>query len=105
MSKRPNKTEAAREPRRKMLGVSLAAFEETKKLYDAWLGYLLGMIGTDTLRVKVDDISKALEGFSCAVTREGDEYAISITRRPCEAPAGSAEGSDGNAEGAGECHE
>lgn len=99
MSKRQNKTEAAREPRRKVPGVSLAAFEETKKLYDAWLGYLLGLVDTDTLRVKAEDISKALEGFSCAVTREGEEYVISVTRRPCEPvegtvgePAASAEG-------------
>lgn len=89
MRKSKSKTEVTREPRRKMLGVSLEAFEETKKLYDAWLGYLLGLVGTDTLRVKVDDISKALEGFSCAVTHEGDEYVISITRRPCEPVEGS----------------
>lgn len=89
MSKRPDKSKMEREPRRKVMGVSLTAFEETKKLYDAWLGYLLGLVGTDTLRVKADDISKALEGFSCAVTREGDEYVISITRRPCEPVEGS----------------
>lgn len=89
MSKRSDKSKTAKEPRRKMMGVSLTAFEETKKLYDAWLGYLLGLVGTDTLRVKADDISKALEGFSCAVTREGDEYVISITRRPCEPVEGS----------------
>ena len=102
MSKRTDESKTEREPRRKVLGVSLTAFEETKKLYDAWLGYLLGLVGTDTLRVKVDDISKALEGFSCAVTREGDEYVISITRRPCEP----VEGSVGDpATSAGECHE
>lgn len=89
MSNRPDKSKMEREPRRKVLGVSLEAFEETKKLYDAWLGYLLGLVGTDTLRVKADDISKALDGFSCAVTREGDEYVISITRRPCEPVEGS----------------
>lgn len=89
MSKRPDKSKMEREPRRKVLGVSLEAFEEAKKLYDAWLGYLLGLVGTDTLRVKADDISKALEGFSCAVAREGDEYVISITRRPCEPVEGS----------------
>lgn len=89
MSNRPDKSKMEREPRRKVLGVSLEAFEEAKKLYDAWLGYLLGLVGTDTLRVKADDISKALDGFSCAVTREGDEYVISITRRPCEPVEGS----------------
>lgn len=89
MSKRPDKSKMEREPRRKVLGVSLEAFEEAKKLYDAWLGYLLGLVGTDTLRVKADDISKALEGLSCAVTRDGDEYVISITRRPCEPVEGS----------------
>ena len=89
MSNRPDKSKMERDPRRKVLGVSLEAFEETKKLYDAWLGYLLGLVGTDTLRVKADDISKALDGFSCAVTREGDEYVISITRRPCEPVEGS----------------
>lgn len=102
---RKNKTEATREPRRKVLGVSLAAFEETKKLYDAWLGYLLGLLGTDTLRVKVDDISKALEGFSCAATREGDEYAISITRRPCEAPTAHVEASKDVGESGEDGHE
>lgn len=89
MSKRPDKSKMEREPRRKVLGVSLEAYYEAKKLYDAWLGYLLGLVGTDTLRVKADDISKALEGFSCAVAREGDEYVISITRRPCEPVEGS----------------
>lgn len=46
MSKRPDKSKTAREPRRKVLGVSLEAFEEIKMIYDAWLGYLLGMPGT-----------------------------------------------------------
>ena len=34
-------------------------------------------------------VQRALEGFSCAVTREGDEYVIYITRRPCEPVEGS----------------
>ena len=104
MSKRLDKSKTVREPRRKMMGVSLTAFEETKKLYDAWLGYLLGLVGTDTLRVKADDISKALEGFSCVVTREGDEYVISISRRPCEPVEGSA-GDPAPSESEEESHE
>ena len=80
MSKRPDKSKTAREPRRKVLGVSLTAFEETKKLYDAWLGYLLTLIEADTLRVKASDITSALDRFTCTVTREGEEYVIHLER-------------------------
>lgn len=52
--------------------------EETLKLYHAWLGYLLTRLHTETLRVKAADIGRALDGFSCAVTREGEEYVIRL---------------------------
>ena len=55
-----------------------AAMEETLKLYHAWLGYLLIRQKADTLRVKVEDIKTALDGFSCSVTREGEEYVIRL---------------------------
>ncbi len=54
------------------------AVEETLKLYHAWLGYLLTLLKADTLRVKVEDIKTALDGFSCTVDREGDEYVIHL---------------------------
>ena len=57
------------------------AMEETLILYHAWLGYLLKLMQTDTLRVKVDDIKTALDDFSCTVTREGDEYRICMRQR------------------------
>ena len=57
-----------------------AAMEETLKLYHAWLGYLLMRQGTDTLRVKAEDIRRALERLSCTVRREGEEYVIDLRR-------------------------
>lgn len=67
-----------REPRYKLMP---AAVEETLKLYHAWLGYLLTLVKADTLRVKVSDITSALDDFSCTVTREGEEYVIHLDRR------------------------
>ena len=58
-----------------------AAVEETMKLYHAWLGYLLSLAQADTLRVKVTDITTALDRFTCTVTREGDEYIIRMEKR------------------------
>lgn len=55
-----------------------AAMEETLRLYHAWLGYLLDLQNTDTLRVKAEDIRRALGRLSCSVSREGDEYVISL---------------------------
>ncbi len=55
------------------------AMEETCRLYHAWLGYLLTRLGTDVLRVKVEDIRQALTTFHCDVTREGDAYVIRLT--------------------------
>ena len=55
-----------------------AAIEETLKLYHAWLGYLLTLLRVDTLRVRVENIKTALDDFSCAVVREGDEYVIRL---------------------------
>ena len=55
-----------------------AAMAETLQLYHAWLGYLLTLRGSDTLRVKAEDIRRALDQLSCSVTREGDEYVICL---------------------------
>ena len=65
------------DPRYKLLP---AAIEETLKLYHAWLGYLLTLIKADTIRVKASDITKALDNFTCTVTREGDEYVIRLDK-------------------------
>ncbi|MBO5510833.1 MAG: hypothetical protein J6B24_03780 [Clostridia bacterium] len=66
------------DPRYKLLP---AAVEETLKLYHAWLGYLLTLIKADTIRVKTTDITKALDNFTCTVTREGDEYVIRLDKQ------------------------
>lgn len=66
------------DPRYKLLP---AAVEETLKLYHAWLGYLLTLIKADTIRVKATDITKALDNFTCTVTREGDEYVIHLDKQ------------------------
>lgn len=55
------------------------AVSETLRLYHGWLGYLLRRTGEDTLRVKVADITRALDGFTCSVRREGDEYIIDLS--------------------------
>ena len=89
MNERPDKSKTAREPRRKVLGVSLEAFEEIKMIYDAWLGYLLGMLGADTLRIKADDIHKCLGEYVLSARREGDEYVVSILHRPVAPAEGS----------------
>lgn len=65
------------DPRYKLLP---AAVEETLKLYHAWLGYLLTLIKADTIRVKASDITKALDNFTCTVSREGDEYVIRLDK-------------------------
>lgn len=66
------------DPRYKLLP---AAVEETLKLYHAWLGYLLTLIKADTIRVKATDITKAMDNFTCTVTREGDEYVIRLDKQ------------------------
>ena len=65
------------DPRYKLLP---AAIEETLKLYHAWLGYLLTLIKADTIRVKASDITKALDNFTCTVSRGGDEYVIRLDK-------------------------
>ena len=65
------------DPRYKLLP---AAIEETLKLYHAWLGNLLTLITADTIRVKASDITKALDSFTCTVSREGDEYVIRLDK-------------------------
>lgn len=80
MSKR-NQTSQANRNDAEACGETLtAAMEETLKLYHAWLGYLLTLIEADTLRVKVSDITAALDRFTCTVTREGEEYVIHLER-------------------------
>ena len=54
--------------------------EETRGLYHAWLRYLLTLMGADTLRVKASDVAAVLDGVTCTVTREGDEYVIRLDR-------------------------
>ena len=54
------------------------AVSEMMRLYHGWLGYLLSRTGESTLRVKVADITAALDGFTCSVRREGDEYVIDL---------------------------
>ena len=49
-------------------------------LYHAWLRYLLTLMGADTLRVKASDVAAVLDGVTCTVTREGDEYVIRLDR-------------------------
>jgi hypothetical protein len=49
-------------------------------LYHAWLRYLLTLMGADTLRVKVSDVTAVLDGITCTVAQEGDEYVIRIDR-------------------------
>ena len=66
------------DPRYKLLP---AAVEETLKLYHAWLGYLLTLVKADTIRVKATDITKALDSFTCTVTREGEEYVIRLDKQ------------------------
>lgn len=56
----------------------LDAMAEVMQLYHSWLGYLLNRMGTDTLRVKTEDISRGLALLRCSVTREGDEYVIRL---------------------------
>ncbi len=53
-----------------------AATAEALRLYHAWLGYLLTRLGTDTLRVRAEDIRHALDTYTCTATREGDMYVI-----------------------------
>ena len=55
-------------------------------LYNAWLGYLLTLHGEGDLRVKAEDIREALGRFSCAVTREGEEYVIRLQAIPQAVP-------------------
>jgi hypothetical protein len=71
------KRDSTRFPGRRALPI---AVEETMGLYHAWLRYLLTLMGADTLRVKVSDVTAVLDGITCTVTREGDEYVIRIDR-------------------------
>ena len=70
------------ETKREGAAVSAAALEEMMGLYNAWLGYLLTLHGEGDLRVKAEDIREALGRFSCAVTREGEEYVIRLQAVP-----------------------
>lgn len=59
-------------------GMIPAAMEETLRLYHAWLGYLLTRQGEEVLRVRAEDIRRALDALSCSVTREGEDYVIRL---------------------------
>ncbi len=69
--------DSTRFPSRRALPI---AVEETMGLYHAWLRYLLTLMGADTLRVKVSDVTAVLDSITCTVTREGDEYVIRLDR-------------------------
>ena len=69
--------DGARSPSRRAFPI---AVEETMGLYHAWLRYLLTLMGADTLRVKASDVAAVLDGVTCTVTREGDEYVIRLDR-------------------------
>ena len=71
------KRDSARFSSRRALPI---AVEETMGLYHAWLRYLLTLMGADTLRVKASDVAAVLDGVTCTVTREGDEYVIRLDR-------------------------
>jgi hypothetical protein len=70
------------ETKREGAAVPASALEEMMGLYNAWLGYLLTLHGEGDLRVKAEDIRDALGRFSCAVTREGEEYVIRLQAVP-----------------------
>ncbi len=58
--------------------VSLAAVEETLRLYDGWLSYLLRRLGETTVRVEAADLREALQTLSCRVERDGSGYVIRL---------------------------
>ena len=72
-----------------------AAMEETLRLYHAWLGYLLrdrlsdrlAACGEDVLRVKAADITDALGRYACTVTRDGEDYVITVSKLEDTPPA------------------
>ncbi len=73
MKKHPNrKTEAA---------YSAAAVEETLRLYDGWLSYLLNRLGLSTVRVEAEELRAALATLSCRVERDGSGYVIHLGNR------------------------
>ena len=74
------------ETKREGTAVPASALEEMMGLYNAWLGYLLTLHGEGDLRVKAEDIRDALGRFSCAVTREGEEYVIRLQAIPQAVP-------------------
>ena len=80
MSKGNRTSQTNRNSDRFVGGELTAAMEETLKLCHAWLGYLLTLRGEEVIRVKAEDIKRALETLSCAVSREGDEYVIRLRK-------------------------
>ncbi len=69
-------------PNRKFTGAyTAAAVEETLRLYDGWLSYLLTRLGTDTVRVEAADLRDALATLSCRVERDGSGYVIHVNDR------------------------
>lgn len=88
------------------------AVSEVMRLYTAWIAVLLKRLGTDVVRVGAGEITGALDGFSCTVSREGSteggaegsaeggEYVIRLCGAEGSAdPTGSADPADGKEEG------
>ncbi len=64
--------------KRSLDGREARAVEEALRLYHAWLAYLLMRLGEGTVRVPAEDIRRALEGFTCTVSRDGEDYVIAL---------------------------
>lgn len=70
------------------------AVSEVMRLYTAWIAVLMKRLETDVLRVGVREITEALDGFSCAVSREEDEYVIRLGGAPEEPASGDGKEAD-----------
>ena len=67
------------------------AVSETLRLYTAWLAVLLKRQGSSEIRVSADTLRDALNGLSCTVCREGQDYVIRLDGTP-DARSGTGEG-------------
>ncbi len=76
-----SKKASDQKPRRRAASVSLSAVEETLRLYDGWLAYLLTRLGENTLRVEAAALSEALRTLHCRVERDGSGYVIHLGER------------------------
>ncbi len=61
---------------KKSAAVSVEALDETLRLYNGWLAYLLKRLGEAALRVEAEELRVALDTLSCRVEREGSTYVI-----------------------------